>query len=56
MGSILADGTIKLMFVFAVSGNLSPMDAVAMTKNPAKVTFRLKDEDSPFVNGETVNL
>ncbi len=53
---ILAYRTVELMFIFAVSGNLSPVDAVAMTINPAEVAFGFEDKDSPLVDGETVNL
>lgn len=56
MGSVLTNRAIKLMFVFAISGNLGPVDAVTMTINPAEVTFGFKDENSPFVDGEAVNL
>lgn len=53
---ILAHGAVELVLVFTVSRNLSPVDAVAMTINPAEVAFGLEDENSPLVNGETVDL
>lgn len=56
MGSVLTNRAIKLVFVFAVSGNLGPVDTVSMTINPAEVTFGFKDENSPFVDGKAVNL
>lgn len=56
MGSVLTNRAIKLMFVFAISGNLGPVDAVTMTINPAEVTFGFKNENSPLVDGKTVNL
>lgn len=56
MRGVLAHGAIKLMLVFAVSGNLGPVDTITMAINPAEVTLGFKDEDSPFVHRETVNL
>ena len=56
MGGVLADGAVKLVLVFAVSGNLSPVNAVAVAKYPAEVAFGLKDENSPFVDGEAIDL
>lgn len=56
VGGVLTYGAIELMFVFAVGGDLRPMHAIAVTINPAEVTFGLKDEDSPLVDGEAVDL
>lgn len=50
------DGIIKLVFVLAIGGNLGPVDAVAMTINPANIIFGFENEDSPLVDGETVDL
>lgn len=44
------------MLVLAVGRNLSPVDAVAVAINPADVIFGFKDEDSPLIDGETINL
>lgn len=56
VGGILADRTVELVLVFAISGNLSPVDAVAVAINPTEVTFGLKNEDPPLVDGEAVDL
>lgn len=56
VGGILADRTIKLVLIFAISGNLGPVNAVAVAVNPTKVTFGFKNEDSPFVDGEAIDL
>lgn len=53
---VLAHRAIELMFVFAVSRNLGPVDAVTMAINPAEVTFRFENEDSPFVDSKAVDL
>lgn len=56
VGGILADRTIKLVLIFAISGNLGPVNAVAVAVNSTKVTFGFKNEDSPFVDGEAIDL
>lgn len=56
VGGILADRAIKLVLVFAISGNLSPVDAVAVAVNPTEVTFGFKNEDPPLVDGEAIDL
>lgn len=53
---VLTYGAIELMFVFAISRNLSPVDAVTMAINPAEVTFRFENEDSSFVDSKAVDL
>lgn len=56
VGGVLTYRAIELMFVFAVSRNLGPVDAVTMAINPAEVTFRFENEDSPFVDSKAVDL
>lgn len=56
VSGVLAYRAIKLMFVFAVSRNLSPVHAITVAINPAKVALRFEDEDSPFVDGKAVDL
>lgn len=56
VGGILADGVVELVLVLAVGGDLGPMDAVAVAVDPAEVAFGLENEDSPLVEGETVDL
>lgn len=56
MCGVLADGTIKLVLIFTIGGNLGPVDAVAMAVNPTEMTLGLEDKNSPLVDGETIDL
>ena len=56
MGGVLTDGTVEGIFVFAISGDLGPVDAVAVTIDPAEVALGFEDEDSPLVYGQAVDL
>lgn len=56
VGGVLTDRAIELVLIFAISGNLGPVNAVAVAVNPTKVTFGFKNEDSPFVDGEAIDL
>lgn len=56
MGGVLTHGTVKLVFVFAVGGDLRPVHAVAVSVDPAEMTFGFKNEDSPLVDGEAIDL